>query len=104
MPENVQGPPVIADKLSYFINTGEMTELFQQWGVGINYVRIVKFSPLVGQAAAPAVAAAPTGSTAPTVAAAQAGSGPSPSLPAGQLLDCLLAFPCQHSALVCCAP
>ncbi|BDA51135.1 probable serine/threonine-protein kinase STY8 at C-terminar half [Coccomyxa sp. Obi] len=42
------GPAVVADKLSYFIRTGQMVRLFQAQGVRIDYVQLAKYSPLPG--------------------------------------------------------
>lgn len=54
-----QGPAVVADKLSYFIRTGQMVRLFQAQGFSIDYVQLAKFSPLPGvPAPAPAEEAA----------------------------------------------
>ncbi len=39
---------MIADKLSYFIRTGQMVRLFQSEGFQIDYVQLSKFSPLPG--------------------------------------------------------
>lgn len=57
---DVQGPAVIADKLSYFIRTGQMVGLFQAQGFRINYVQLAKYSPLPGVPAAAPEAAAST--------------------------------------------
>ncbi|KAK9902754.1 hypothetical protein WJX75_004977 [Coccomyxa subellipsoidea] len=54
------GPAVIADKLSYFIRTGQMVGLFQAQGFRINYVQLAKYSPLPGVPAAAPEAAAST--------------------------------------------
>jgi hypothetical protein len=48
-----QGPAVIADKLSYFIRTGQMVQLMQSKGLKITYIQLARFWPLPGLAAPP---------------------------------------------------
>lgn len=70
----LQGPAMVADKLGYFIQTGQMVQLLQQASFKIGNVQLAKFSPLPGTPGpgpepAAAKAAAPQGA----VATAQAG-------------------------------
>lgn len=51
MVKPAQGPAVIADKLSYFIRTGQMVRLLQGEGHRIDYVQLARFSPLPGMPA-----------------------------------------------------
>ena len=44
----LQGPAVVAEKLSYFIQTGQMVSYLQQAGYKIGTVQLAKFSPLPG--------------------------------------------------------
>lgn len=66
-----QGPAIIADKLSYFIRTGQMVQLFQSQGFRINYVQLAKYSPSPNSATPPPEAG---------VATAEAGQRPSTPL------------------------
>ena len=67
----LQGPAVIAEKLSYFIQTGQATQLMQQAGYRIGNIELNSFSPLPG---VPAPAPGPLAlGTAGTQSAAQAG-------------------------------
>lgn len=70
----LQGPAVIAEKLGYFIQTGQATQLMQQAGYRIGNIELSSFSPLPG---VPAPAPGPLGlGTANAQSSAQAGKLP----------------------------
>lgn len=69
----MQGPQVIAEKLAYFINTGEMVQVLLSQGIGITNVQLAKFSPSGGNPSAPATS--PAIAPAAPVAVADASSG-----------------------------
>ena len=73
----LQGPAVVAEKLSYFVQTGQMVSYMQQAGYRLGTVQLTKFSPLLGVpgAHAPGFAPLPPGGRVPqgTVSTAQAG-------------------------------
>lgn len=48
-----QGPAVIAEKLAYFIRTGQMVHLMQTQGLKVTYIQLARFWPLPGPAAPP---------------------------------------------------
>ena len=66
---------MIAEKLSYFIQTGQATQLMQQAGYRIGNIELSSFSPLPG-VPAPAPGAQSTG---------LAGAGAEPTAQAGKL-------------------
>lgn len=74
--KSVQGPAVIAEKLGYFIQTGQAVQLMQQTGFQIGNIELGKFSPLPGLPEAGAPSAGPVGGI------AAAGPTPAPSGPA----------------------
>ena len=71
-----QGPAVIAQKLSYFIQTGQMVQLLKNQGFRVSYLQLSRFSPLPGDAdaappapdadAAASAQASPTGARVPS--------------------------------------
>jgi hypothetical protein len=69
----MQGPAVIAEKLGYFIQTGQAVQLMQQTGFQIGNIQLTKFSPLPGTPKAGAPTAGPVGGV------ATAGPTPAPS-------------------------
>ena len=69
----LQGPAVVAEKLSYFIQTGQMVSYLQQAGYKIGTVQLQRFSPLPGVPAhAPGALPVPPGEEG-AVSTAQAG-------------------------------
>ena len=74
--KSMQGPAVIAEKLGYFIQTGQAVQLMQQTGFQIGNIELGKFSPLPGLPEAGAPSAEPVGGI------AAAGPTPAPSGPA----------------------
>jgi len=71
----MQGPAVIAQKLGYFIETGQAVSQLQKAGYKVGNVQLAKFSPLPG-APSPAPGALVLGGTpadAPEPSAAAAG-------------------------------
>lgn len=78
----MQGPAVIAEKLGYFIQTGQAVQLMQQAGFRIGNIQLTSFSPLPGvPAPAPGPGSAAGQSTTVTASTAQAGRLPGLPLP-----------------------
>ena len=69
--KSMQGPAVIAEKLGYFIQTGQAVQLMQQAGFQIGIVELTKFSPLPGLPGAGGPSAGPVGGV--------AAAGPTPA-------------------------
>ena len=90
---HLQGPAVIAEKLGYFIQTGQATQLMQQAGFRIGNIELSSFFPLPG---VPSPAPGPLGNG---LAGAQGAASIQPSSQAGEYLNIALGLSLRVPAL-----